>query len=388
MTVGGRRSAVSRSRLRSIRGAYRWAQGTRIAPLLRGGPVERIRRTLLAWPANVVVDTVRALEGAGVATWVGGGWGVDALLGRRTRRHADLDLFYVRDAQPLCEALTAAGFEVRHERYIRGRLIRTAIARSPDGRIVDVMTTLDPAALGRDALAVGVVNGKRIPCLSAPTQLALHTGYAPERADRHDMKLLGRAFGFTLPPEYVVRAPARESALIVPVAGADPVVARHRARFDPVARRGMPAHVTALYPFAPVPCLDAAMEQAIQSVLAGRPGFPYRLARLGRFPGVLYLAPEPANAFIELTEALSKRWPEYPPYRGAHDGIVPHLTVAHGPTPPGVETELERALPIEAAAEEVWLMTEGRRGWWSLRRRFPLGRPPDMTRDEHPNPST
>lgn len=33
-----------------------------------------------------------AMDTAGLRTWVAGGWGVDALLGRQTRVHRDLDL--------------------------------------------------------------------------------------------------------------------------------------------------------------------------------------------------------------------------------------------------------------------------------------------------------
>jgi lincosamide nucleotidyltransferase A/C/D/E len=39
-----------------------------------------------------VVRVIEALEAAGVECWVDGEWGVDALLGRQTRPHQDLDL--------------------------------------------------------------------------------------------------------------------------------------------------------------------------------------------------------------------------------------------------------------------------------------------------------
>jgi lincosamide nucleotidyltransferase A/C/D/E len=32
------------------------------------------------------------LEKSGIAIWIDGGWGVDALLGKQTRLHADLDI--------------------------------------------------------------------------------------------------------------------------------------------------------------------------------------------------------------------------------------------------------------------------------------------------------
>ena len=37
-----------------------------------------------------------------------------------------------------------------------------------------------------------------------------------------------------------------------------------------------------------------------------------------------------AEPFVRLTEAIVERWPDYPPYDGVFDTIVPHLAVAHG----------------------------------------------------------
>lgn len=43
----------------------------------------------------------------------------------------------------------------------------------------------------------------------------------------------------------------QESAILVPVPQAEPVVGHLRARLDRAAGRGVPAHVTVLYPFLP-----------------------------------------------------------------------------------------------------------------------------------------
>jgi hypothetical protein len=51
--------------------------------------------------------------------------------------------------------------------------------------------------------------------------------------------------------------------------------------------------------------------------------------RTARFPGVLYLDPEPADGLRQLTLAIAGRWPKAPPYGGAFDEVIPHLTVAH-----------------------------------------------------------
>ena len=39
-----------------------------------------------------VIEIYTELERRGVRIWIDGGWGVDALLGRQTRPHADLDI--------------------------------------------------------------------------------------------------------------------------------------------------------------------------------------------------------------------------------------------------------------------------------------------------------
>ncbi len=48
------------------------------------------------------------------------------------------------------------------------------------------------------------------------------------------------------------------------------------------------------------------------------------------FPAnVVYLAPDPAEPFVALTEALAAAFPDCPPYGGAFDEPVPHLTIGH-----------------------------------------------------------
>ncbi|MGA1371782.1 MAG: nucleotidyltransferase domain-containing protein, partial [Pseudomonadales bacterium] len=41
---------------------------------------------------DAVVELYVALAGAGVDIWIDGGWAVDALVGRQTRPHNDLDI--------------------------------------------------------------------------------------------------------------------------------------------------------------------------------------------------------------------------------------------------------------------------------------------------------
>jgi lincosamide nucleotidyltransferase A/C/D/E len=44
-----------------------------------------------------VLAVLAVLREAGAEVWVGGGWGIDALVGEQTRDHRDLDLMHCRE---------------------------------------------------------------------------------------------------------------------------------------------------------------------------------------------------------------------------------------------------------------------------------------------------
>jgi 2'-5' RNA ligase len=166
-----------------------------------------------------------------------------------------------------------------------------------------------------------------------------------------------------------------ETALLVPVPAAEPLVQAHRLAHDPVAPLGVPAHITVLYPFIPPDALDDSVEQAIGEVLAPFPAFNFALTDVRIFDdGVVYLAPEPVEPFSALTDAVAARWPEHPPYDGGFDEIIPHLTVAMASGAPvaDLERELRGGLPVASRADEVWLMEGRPGGGWIRRAAFPL----------------
>jgi hypothetical protein len=105
----------------------------------------------------------------------------------------------------------------------------------------------------------------------------------------------------------------------------------------------------------------------VGQVLAGIEPFAFTLGRLGHFPAVTYLAPDPAWAFLDITQRVWARWPSHPPYAGDFAADVPHVSVT------GDEAEIGRRLPIQTEATEVLLLVEGE-GRWVERARFPLGR--------------
>jgi 2'-5' RNA ligase len=165
-----------------------------------------------------------------------------------------------------------------------------------------------------------------------------------------------------------------ETALVVEVPEAEPLVAHWRAKYDWSAQRGVAAHITVLYPFMPTELVDETVLRELHDLFAASPEFAFELTQVSRFPDAAWLAPVPATPFSELTELVVSRYPGYPPYEGIHDEVVPHLTVAEGDAEiqGQVETALEGSLPIAAEATKVTLLFEDDAGRWSPRERFAL----------------
>jgi 2'-5' RNA ligase len=168
-----------------------------------------------------------------------------------------------------------------------------------------------------------------------------------------------------------------ESAIIVPV-NVTVAVNLLRNRMDPSAAQGVPAHVTLIYPFMPVDGLKDDVRRRIEQIIASEPAFSFTLGSVGRWPNVVYLSPEPADPFRRLTRALAEAFPEYPPYEGAHDDVVPHLTIAQD-VPEDYYAAAEHALPgmlpIRDVCREAWLIGHTPDQPWHTLWRLPLGRP-------------
>jgi len=170
-----------------------------------------------------------------------------------------------------------------------------------------------------------------------------------------------------------------ESALVVLIPAADDLVAAFRREVDPAAAPGLPAHVTLLYPFLAPAELNPFQLSALQALFAPFPSFDVSFAETGQFPGVLYLAPAPAEPFLQLTEAIARRFPETPPYGGEFAEIHPHLTIALAGDPQQLAEMAARfqqaaanRLPIQARVETVALL-DNSSGVWQVLTQFLLG---------------
>jgi 2'-5' RNA ligase len=171
-----------------------------------------------------------------------------------------------------------------------------------------------------------------------------------------------------------------ETAIIVPVPAAEPVVGELRRQLDRAAAWGVPAHVTVLYPFVGPEQVDDGLVGRITELTRAVPAFDCTFGRCGWFGDeVLWLAPEPDRPFRDLTAAFTATFPEHPPYGGEYPEVVPHLTVGHRSSAApaalrAAEADVTRWLPLTARIDHATLIAgNDEPGSWHTVAVLPLG---------------
>jgi lincosamide nucleotidyltransferase A/C/D/E len=151
----------------------------------------------------------RQMEMLGIESWIDGGWGVDALLEKQTRTHADLDIVVQeKDLAAVVAFLQRRGFyemprdDSRPWNFVMG---------DGKGKEIDLhVIVLDaegnglygPPECGEGMYPADALGGKgtidRIPvrCISAEFQIRSHTGYALSDKDIKDVTALAQKFGW------------------------------------------------------------------------------------------------------------------------------------------------------------------------------------------------
>lgn len=166
------------------------------------------------------------------------------------------------------------------------------------------------------------------------------------------------------------------TALVALIPEADAVVGRWRAELDPSARRGMPPHITVLYPWMPLDLLTGHDEADLGAIVGAVASFAISLHDIQRFPETLWLDPHPADPFVRLTMAVQARWPEYEPYSGRFSAVVPHLSIGDAVDPDAlghVVADVAPKLPIEAKVTHLALMALDDEGRWQQYATYALG---------------
>lgn len=163
-----------------------------------------------------------------------------------------------------------------------------------------------------------------------------------------------------------------ESGLSIPVEAVGDLLAPWRSS---ALTGSSPHHVTVLYPWL-APPISAEMASGLQGVAAEIEPFDAQLTGVDTFDsGVVYLTPEPAERFAELTTSFCRLFPDCQPYHGLEP--VPHLTAARirgedsvNPTAledlaDEVRQRVEPMLPFAFTAHGLSLATSDDRGRWS-----------------------
>jgi lincosamide nucleotidyltransferase A/C/D/E len=150
--------------------------------------------------AAEVLAFMRDAGGRGFRVWIAGGWAVDALVGRQTRDHLDLDVAVdERDFDALLALLGHQGYAVTTD-WLPARVE----LRHADGRTLDLHPVVFESdgsgtqfGLGderflyaADGFTAGRIAEAVVPCLSAEQQLRFREGYLPRPVDVHDIALL------------------------------------------------------------------------------------------------------------------------------------------------------------------------------------------------------
>jgi lincosamide nucleotidyltransferase A/C/D/E len=166
-------------------------------------------RTASEMKAEDVVEVLRLMEENRIDVHVDGGWGVDALLGQRTRSHEDVDIAVVhKDVPALRKLLDARGYRELPSPDAKDF---NFVLSDSHGRKIDVHSyTFDQQgnhvygiAYPIDSLTGrGVINGHPIKCISVEWAVKFHTQYEPDETDFQDVQALCKRFDIPLPDVY------------------------------------------------------------------------------------------------------------------------------------------------------------------------------------------
>ena len=347
-------------------------------------------------PASDVLRILAALDAEGVRYWLGGGWGVEALLGYESREHSDLDVVlddHDSALPAIKRALARVGYVWRSTDQGGVWLPRRSTFEDTRGRHVEALgidwyvleaawsllrpTPAPPGAIPEQrkdrCFGSGVLAGRQVPCLSREAQLLFHSGYVPRSRDLADIRHL-QALSSDAAIAQVMGT--GQTALLVPVFGLSGTIRDVWTQMNG-GNGQMPPHITLLYPFLPGDRITRDVIGRLTEICAEQAPFDFTLGRTGWFDEkVLYLSPEPSEPFVALCRRLLGDFPECEPYGGKFAEVIPHLTISESGTVGSLrraERRIRRQLPVSFTAERVFLMALQPDQQWSIAASMRLG---------------
>jgi len=154
------------------------------------------------------------LDNLGIEIWIDGGWGVDALLGKQTRPHTDLDIVIQRqDLQKVLELLRKRGYQnveradTRSWNFVLGddrghEIDFHVIVFDNDGNgIYGTVENGEMYPVG-SLLGIGNINGNSVRCISPECIVKFRTEYKLSEIDFKNISALCKKFGIDFPEAY------------------------------------------------------------------------------------------------------------------------------------------------------------------------------------------
>ena len=159
-----------------------------------------------------VLELLDFLDDHQIRVWLSGGWGVDALLGRQTREHDDLDItISAADRQTYAVAMAKLGFTTYRIDNDFNWVLVDGLGRLVDVHLVDFSET----RRGSDGIDIygsaglpfevgslegsGEIAGRKVKCETAEFQVRGHTRYTPDEQDYNNVLALCRTFSIEVP---------------------------------------------------------------------------------------------------------------------------------------------------------------------------------------------
>jgi len=393
-----------------LRAMSKWP---RVGPAFDTLAVRLDGRQMTHFGQTEFLRVIEAVKSAGLTFWVAGGWGLDVLVGCETRRHGDIDIVlnsYVDDLgafDALARSLgyrhlmtrggtawfpDAAVYENERGLQFEALGIDWGLLRSMHSFVSEATAaSSDPSDITRSLLEYCTTEGRigatSVPALSLEAQRLFHSGYEKRREDDSLDEVIdlitNERDGWRLPDLTTNGAASdrRRSApitlLFIPVFDLPDELWRlcklYHNDLDHIA-----PHITVAYPFLPLTNITADVVETLGSFFAAVPTVDFAMDTLTWFGSdVVYLEPTPVDAFRSMVVELQRVFPDFVPYDGEFETIVPHLTLSeHGSE--GDRRQLaqraKKFLPLSATATHVWLMSNHRHeGDWTLIKVFELG---------------
>lgn len=156
-----------------------------------------------------VLDLYNLFKENGIVVWIDGGWGVDALLGKKTREHSDLDIAVSRKENLKILKLFKNNGYKEEKRSDSSEFMY--VMKNEAGNCIDVHV-FEYDKNGKNIYDIeyplgsltgtGIIDGQQVNCIEKNFMFKFKTGYEPKEKDLLDVRALSKKFGFELPERY------------------------------------------------------------------------------------------------------------------------------------------------------------------------------------------